>query len=774
MGNTLKSVCVCIMIVLSCTLAGAQSTNSTLSPVVPQLVNFSGRAVNDQGKPITGIVGISFSIYNAQAGGSPLWIETQNVQPDTTGNYTVQLGATTSEGLPLDLFASGEARWLGVRVNSSEEQPRILLLSVPYALKAADAQTLGGLPASAFALAGSSGSAAPAAPESSSSASASLAPTVGGGGLENYIPVWADNNDDLGNSVLYQSGSGSSAKIGINITKPLFTLDVNGQELVRGLFEMATQNYASKTKGYDSQPLNLESSAFDSTTGTYTLNHFQWQAEPVGNNTPTPAATLNLLYGTDPANPAETGLMLNSSGIFTFATGQTFPGTGTITGVTTASGSGLSGGGTSGNLNLSLVNTCSTSQVLQWNGSAWACSPAGTGTITGVTAGTDLTGGGSSGNVTLNLDTTQVPQLVASNTFTGNQTVNGNLLAYTQGTGSAGVGGSNINGTGVGGDGLTGVYGSGTNYGVYGSAEFGYDPGDGVYGVGPGAGVYGQGLGSSSIGVFGFGTTGVTAVGSNTSGGPFTGVYATATGWAVSANGTEGGTGILAGSDTGFAGYFSGNVEVEGGFSVSGHKQFKIDHPVDPANKYLVHSSVESSEMMNIYTGNVTSDARGEATVRLPEWFEALNTDFRYQLTVVGQFAQAIVSHEIEHQQFQIKTNIPNVKVSWLVTGVRQDAYAKAYPMQVEVDKPEQERGFYLHPALYGAPEQKGILWAIAPKAMEQWKRSRTNPPVIPAPPAAPAVNLPPFPQHQAPARIPPGKQPPPPQLGVPPHGSMK
>jgi len=119
-------------------------------------------------------------------------------------------------------------------------------------------------------------------------------------------------------------------------------------------------------------------------------------------------------------------------------------GDGTITGVTTASGSGLTGGGTSGTLDLSLTTACSASQVLQWNGSAWACSSAGTGTITGVTAGTALTGGGTSGNVTLNLNTNQVPLLASANTFTGNQTVNGNLSATGVVTGSAFQIGSNL------------------------------------------------------------------------------------------------------------------------------------------------------------------------------------------------------------------------------------------------------------------------------------------------------------------------------------------
>jgi hypothetical protein len=130
-----------------------------------------------------------------------------------------------------------------------------------------------------------------------------------------------------------------------------------------------------------------------------------------------------------------------------------------------------------------------------------------------------------------------------------------------------------------------------------------------------------------------------------------------------------------------------GNVQIAGSLSVQGAKKFQIDDPVDPEHKYLEHASIESSEMMNIYSGNVTTDAEGEATVRLPEWFEALNTDFRYQLTVVRQFAQAIVAREIQDHEFAIRTNAPNVKVSWQVTGVRQDAYAKAHPLLVEEEK---------------------------------------------------------------------------------------
>jgi hypothetical protein len=155
-----------------------------------------------------------------------------------------------------------------------------------------------------------------------------------------------------------------------------------------------------------------------------------------------------------------------------------------------------------------------------------------------------------------------------------------------------------------------------------------------------------------------------------------------------------------------------GTVQIDGDLNVHGQKNFQIDDPLDPANRYLYHSAVESSEMMNIYTGNVTTNEHGDATVQVPAWFEALNGDFRYQLTVIGQFAQAIVASEIRDSKFSIKTDKPSVKVSWQVTGVRQDAYAKAHPLVVEQDKQASERGYYLHPELFGQPRTKGINYA--------------------------------------------------------------
>ncbi|HET6272536.1 MAG TPA: hypothetical protein VFG32_06110 [Bacteroidota bacterium] len=158
------------------------------------------------------------------------------------------------------------------------------------------------------------------------------------------------------------------------------------------------------------------------------------------------------------------------------------------------------------------------------------------------------------------------------------------------------------------------------------------------------------------------------------------------------------------------AGFFEGRVRVTGDFSVGGDKNFMIDHPSDPANKYLVHSCVESNDRMNIYNGNIITDASGNATVELPGYFAALNVDYRYQLTVIGQFAQAIISSKINNNRFSIKTDKPNIEVSWQVTGVRNDAYAKAHPMQVEVEKPAHEKGTYTHPELYGLPPRTSDL----------------------------------------------------------------
>ncbi len=149
------------------------------------------------------------------------------------------------------------------------------------------------------------------------------------------------------------------------------------------------------------------------------------------------------------------------------------------------------------------------------------------------------------------------------------------------------------------------------------------------------------------------------------------------------------------------AGYFIGSVDVYGNLSKSGGS-FKIDDPLDPANKYLYHSFVESPDMKNVYDGVVVTDGGGNAVVTLPDYFESLNSDFRYQLTTVGQQAQAWVASEISGNHFTLRTDHGGVKVSWQVTGIRQDAWAKAHRIPNEVDKSDAEKGHYIHPELFG------------------------------------------------------------------------
>ncbi|HXM62266.1 MAG TPA: hypothetical protein VN950_15515 [Terriglobales bacterium] len=517
-------------------LSAQQAVLAAANAVVPPVVKYSGLLTDASSKPLTGTVGVTFSLYKESQGGPALWVETQNVALDKAGHYSAMLGSTTSQGLPADLFASGEARWLGVQAQGEAEQPRTLLMSVPYALKALDAETIGGKPLSALQLAAPNGGSS-----SSNSNNAPIANTItcstSSACKSGHIPVFASNGGaaKIKDSIITESGS---------------TLNIAGSETLTGPISASTTSSSS--------------------------------AAVVGND--------------------------NTSGGSAAVAGTSTNGTGVVaTGIT-----GLLGTG----------------------------------------AGEDGVGVSASGN----------------------------LGVYANGI-AAGVYGVSTT--------STGVIGTSTNY----------------------IGVYGSG-----------GATGVTGVSSS---GP--GVVAqSATAWAVDAYGTSTATGVLAGSASGWAAWFNGNVDVDGNLSKAGGS-FKIDHPLDPANKYLYHSFVESPDMMNIYNGNVTTDAQGDAVVPLPEWFETLNRDFRYQLTVIGQFAQAIVAREIADGRFSIKTDKPSVKVSWQVTGIRQDAWANAHRIPVEQQKPQLERGFYLHPELYGAPEQKGVLWARDPKAMKQWQEARTK-----------------------------------------------
>ncbi len=364
-----KTLFVLILIVCSGAIeVSAQQTPKVAAYSIPALIQFGGVLVDVNGKPMTGTVGVTFAVYKNQEGGAPLWVETQNVQPNKAGHYSVTLGATASTGLPGDLFVQWRSAldW-SASCKGKTSSPRVMLLSVPYAMKAGDAATIGGLPPSAFVLSGPSSGVDSTSSRVSPSASDINALT--GTGKKNYLPVWTSPTA-LGNSVLFQSGKGSKALVGFNTTTPGSMLDVNGSGTIRGLFTLPATGTATASSAFNSQPQDFTASVFNSSTNTAVPQTFQWQTEPIGNNTSNATGSFNLLFGQGSGNSSETGLSIASNGQISFATGQTFPGT-------------------------------------------------GSGTITGVTAGTDLTGGGTGGNVTLNLDTSKIPQLASSNSFTG-------------------------------------------------------------------------------------------------------------------------------------------------------------------------------------------------------------------------------------------------------------------------------------------------------------------------------------------------------------------
>ena len=296
--------------------APASASQSELSPTsaaaaaeVPRLIKFSGTLLDDQSRPLAGPVGVTFALYAQQSGGAALWMETQNAKPDENGNYTVLLGANSTEGVPAELFVSGEARWLGIQVGQQPEHERTLLVSVPYALKAGDAETLGGKPLSSFVLneaqAASSSNTTPTtltaasttAPPKTASSPTPLATT----GTANYVAKFTSSTD-LGNSRIFDNGT----NVGIGTTIPGVAVDVVGNNA--GLRLSGTGTHQVTVTGATSGRLGQDSNGFFFASDTNgksvrfltnngTLNEWMriTSAGNVGISTQTPVAKLDVV-----------------------------------------------------------------------------------------------------------------------------------------------------------------------------------------------------------------------------------------------------------------------------------------------------------------------------------------------------------------------------------------------------------------------------------------------------------------------------------------------
>ena len=761
---------------------GAQSTDARVTEAmpavtesVPRLVQFNGTLKDASARPVSGVASVTFAIYAEQDGGAALWAETQNVLADANGHYSALLGTSTSGGFPAELIGTGQSRWLGVSLARQEEAPRVLLASVPYALKAGDADTLGGLPASSYVTTqqlaarstvpvfsgGSTIIATPgvamaqasqaATPNSAQSSVIDATPT--GSGTTDYIPLWTSGSN-LGNSLLFQTGG----KLGVGTTTPASTLDINGGQILRGGFYEYPQGTATASAGQPSHSFQWDASVFNSSTKAPVFEGFGFRAVPDQNDVASPTAKLDLFYGSGGPDGSlnDLGLSIDHTGYITFVSDQNFnggavnvsslnlpPTTSAFSGVLRMGGvpvlssygdssniflGSLSGGGgtatsagnenaavgqyslynlTSGTQNVAFgysslwTNTSGSYNVAlgalssEYNSTAWETTAVGYGALSNGTANGNTAVGALAGSA---ITSGSYNTMLGTGTSTSSGT-----LTYATAIGASAVAGESNSMI------LSGSGAAAVSVGI-GTSTPGHTLDVASRGIG-GANIYASSAVAGESEVYGI---------NNATTGLSNGAYFTSN--------SPNGSGVVGQNEAGgYAAYFIGNVTVSGTLSKSAGS-FKIDDPIDPANKYLSHSFVESPDMMNIYNGNVTTNAKGYATITLPEWFSALNRDFRYQLTVVGQFAQAIVANEINENRFTIRTNKPRVKVSWMVTGVRQDAWANAHRIPTEQEKPADEQGKYLHPELFGAGPDKAIGVGGAVNAQSQVPAAMPDP----------------------------------------------
>ena len=747
--------------------AAQQASAASAQETVPRLVQFNGTLKDMAARPVSGVASVTFAIYAEQDGGAALWSETQNVLADTNGHFNVLLGAATSGGFPAELFGTGQSRWLGVTIARLPESPRVLLASVPYALKAGDADTLGGLPASSYVttqqlaartstpVVAGGGSTIIATPGVATAQSATnAASTEGtqsviqanptGSGTTDYIPLWTSGSN-LGNSILFQTGG----KIGVGTTTPASTFDINGGEILRGGFYEYPQGTATASAGQPSHSFQWLASVFNSSTKVPDYEAFGFRALPVNNNTSTPAAKLDLFSGSGGPDGTlnDTGLSINGAGIITFVPSQTFNGSGIVM---PATGSIVLGGDTvlasygdvsntfvGGESGIDRATTGERNTALGYYSLDYNTSGASNVALGAFAMFKNTTGGG---NIAIGDSAMWVSQTASNNLAIGGGTLpsltTGSYnIAIGTGSGQTPATDSSMTLVGAFADAADGISNStaiGTsasvtvsNAIVLGTTSAGGATAPAV-GIGTTApshtldvvdrGTAGAAIYASSTVVGDAAISGVNSAtsGKGTNGGLFQSFSPNGSG--VAAIDDVGGyAGYFEALDGGYAGYFAGNVTVTGSENVlgtltKGGGSFKIDDPIDPANKYLSHSFVESPDMKNIYDGIVTLDAHGSAVITMPDWFSALNRDFRYQLTAIGAPGPKLyIAEEMRDNRFRIAGGRKGMRVSWEVTGIRQDAWANAHRIPNEEEKPANEQGKYLHPELFGAGPDRAI-----------------------------------------------------------------
>jgi hypothetical protein len=683
---------------------------------VPQTMSYQGVLADGSGVPVPdGTYNLTFRLYSVAIGGTPLWSEIQALVVEDA-IFNAILGSVTTLNLPFD-----NPYWLGVSVDGGAElTPRVALTTAPYAFRTR----------------------------------------------------YGDGDWEFSGSNIYRM----TGNVGVGTASPSARIDVStGADRALELTSSGTASnmtlYAKNTSGsvgcfytmgatgYPGTPTAVYGAAGEGGMGgfftCYGDSDYGLLAQSHGDGT----ALWGWAYNTGYAGYFTGGKGLYCSGMtetqqFKMSTGPSngYVLTSDASGVGTwqpASGGGIGGSGTANYIPKFTASTTVGNSMMYDSGTAVGVGTTSPGAALGVertTHGLGLevvsTYSGTNGRL-VNLERTGTP--VAGNDMLqiamptdapdGVQyiecerggsiefRVNANGDVYDHGdvmvdglidvdsdtlragdftsnylSGSTHVVHAEITGTGSY-DGVA-VYGESVPTDYYGI---------GGYFVGGYRGVYGTVVptGSSSYrGVYGAVSGGT---GSNY------GVYGYAYGGATN----YGVYGYASGGSTNYAGYFSGNVHVTGTLSKGGGS-FKIDHPLEPETKYLYHSFVESPDMMNVYNGNVVLDASGAARVEMPDWFEAVNRDFRYQLTAIGAPGPNLyIAEKVSGNQFRIAGGEPGMEVSWMVTGIRHDAFAETNRIPVEEDKPANEVGKYLHPDAYGLPATMSVDYVEEERRVE-------------------------------------------------------